>query len=1148
MDIRSLGVRSYERIAASSDNNQVDGTVMILRRGDGKSQEIAYPPTRKRVEKISYTDFRDKLLSYRFFSSIPTPEQRREYLLSVSGDNKNLYLSDMGEHLYVKFESISFCSIAGKKRTPMLDDDTMRKLLMGNPDDPEGFWKISYVFSLFPRKPGSKAARHVLVFRPGNWRLLESLSETTEYHGFLCHAITGQTMTGSVSSENFVIHKFPNIAVVSDRVHRSEPSTDELVQLAMTVFPASRDAYMKIIRELTTYYTPSFYKSLMQKIIRYRPLTVEGIDSRIYLLATFIALYLDTGSFSPDLQRLVTGKESALKRLAVTIVEDSYVDHVEGIQSLLAMALLAREKIDVAPSIDLMTSWMKLAIEALISTSYYVYDTSHMGNPFSGCEAIFYLLSAIGSFKSDIRMMGSVSGSRSSSIECTGRNMPISHAVDHHCYSYIAWFADLELPYPELFNLIWTEASRLNPRKYHQVSNPEAAKKIREAQELLVLSRQQLQRQKRPIIDDGGNAYTFSHTLDDSYIAALVGMVERGNTLALILPNDVNSFTAVKKPSTNDSEDESYVLTEEEHEQAVSNLKSRLFYGIAVTDEFIDKIYYRENEYWVEKSGVIHDWVTYKHRTFSFPLHAEIPDKSIRSAILYTGDGVEVNADRNLEVYASSPDVVRRLLVYTEGLGDKISPYSVNKKGKGTEYSVSPLDSKVYQLLAAISVIYPAAIEHSRYSGFNVKNKYFLLHIVGMLKQRIVTSTYEIGNWIAPIPDTRPLRPNQVIAMERLNRTSGREIIWMAAGMGKTAICTTHISNLITTGKMPVYCLYTLPSSAVKTVTEEFTRRGITHVLIDDKITTLPRNCVSILNHDHLYKTAAKIRHLMSSCLLIVDEMHKALNKTLRTSAALELAVLSHSFIAMTGTIYKDDKVENLISWLQLLSPSFKVTHKNYWVAISGIIAVKCDTGIVVTRLVKEEPLSNDELVAYRNVTPQSMGGTARNIDFRATVDLSYRAITRAIIRDTVNYLNRGQGVFVVAKDASHVETLERTLRGYGVDRISVISRKNPLSLTPGNGTPFSNPNVPYVVIAPINHCEGYDMTVYRVMVTGVYFSNQATREQIERRINRISQTSKEVIITIIHAGIISYIQEKYGAVRGKSMSLEGFAKKLEAM
>jgi hypothetical protein len=58
-------------------------------------------------------------------------------------------------------------------------------------------------------------------------------------------------------------------------------------------------------------------------------------------------------------------------------------------------------------------------------------------------------------------------------------------------------------------------------------------------------------------------------------------------------------------------------------------------------------------------------------------------------------------------------------------------------------------------------------------------------------------------------------------------------------------------------------------------------------------------------------------------------------------------------------------------------------------------------------------------------------------------------------------------------------------------------------------------------------------------MITSVYFSNEATREQLEGRINRIGQTNAITILTY-HTGVLSYILEHYKKSRNMSQALKG--------
>jgi len=80
------------------------------------------------------------------------------------------------------------------------------------------------------------------------------------------------------------------------------------------------------------------------------------------------------------------------------------------------------------------------------------------------------------------------------------------------------------------------------------------------------------------------------------------------------------------------------------------------------------------------------------------------------------------------------------------------------------------------------------------------------------------------------------------------------------------------------------------------------------------------------------------------------------------------------------------------------------------------------------------------------------------------------------------------------------------------------------------------------VVITTIRKSEGYTLTRLKAMVTGVYPSNNAAREQIEGRINRIGQKAKEIEIRIVHTGILTYIFQKHKDARNLSAILQTLA------
>jgi hypothetical protein len=280
-----------------------------------------------------------------------------------------------------------------------------------------------------------------------------------------------------------------------------------------------------------------------------------------------------------------------------------------------------------------------------------------------------------------------------------------------------------------------------------------------------------------------------------------------------------------------------------------------------------------------------------------------------------------------------------------------------------------------------------------------------------------------------------------------------------------------------------------------------------------------------------------QLKSVARETLFIIDEFHKTLSKTIRTSLALELARLSYDFVGMSGTIIKDTNYDELIQWLEQIV-EFEVTEKNYWVAIGALVSKKVQTRVVVDRKVVEIPMPLDIQERYYQLVPEKLGGTARQIDFTGAVNLCYEVVTRNIIDTAISYVKMGEGVFLVAKDIQHQNQIMNGLisNGLNSNMIHLFDKDHQITLTPEYNGPIK------VVITTKRHSEGYTLTKFRIMITSVYFSNQATREQLEGRINRIGQTSPNVRVIIYHTGILSYIHEKYEKARTLSEALKGFA------
>ncbi len=495
-----------------------------------------------------------------------------------------------------------------------------------------------------------------------------------------------------------------------------------------------------------------------------------------------------------------------------------------------------------------------------------------------------------------------------------------------------------------------------------------------------------------------------------------------------------------------------------------------------------------------------------------------------------------------------SAAVLRRLSTYLTGYKSTIELAKISRDGTGTYYQVVPEDTAVNHILCYLCVMYPAAIMKTK-MGFQVKTGPLLWTVRDMINQELGKKLTFERKWALPTEEKRKRWEHKIDSFNQMveRNKAGKKghLIWIKVGLGKSLIAIDYLDYLIREGRMPTYCVYSLPASAIDNIVKEFEMRGISVKVIDARQTatdfdrTIEPYKVCLIKHDHmrLGEMDQQLKSLAREMVFIVDEFHKTLSKTIRTSLALEISRLSYDFIGMSGTIIKDTNYDELIQWLEQIV-EFEVTEKNYWVAIGALVSRKVNTKVVVDRQVTEVSMDPTIAERYYAMVPEKLGGTARQIDFNGAVTLCYQVVTQAIVNTTYQYTKMGEGVFVVAKDIKHQETIRDMLISTGMtnDQIHLFAKDAQITLTPEYTGPIK------VVITTKRHSEGYTLTKFRIMIMSIYFSNQATREQLEGRINRIGQVSPNVRVIIYHTGILSYIHEKYEKARTLSEALKGFA------
>lgn len=1137
MRINSVGIRSGEQISSAPGAKQNLGSILQIRG--------FYPPRR---EERTETTIRDELNQFSFFRPL-TVEERREWFDQNSVVTSDLYLED------VPGLEVKFIKIGGKFFLDSLSQEQIDRLLAGNPNDPEGYWPIRQVYDLFPRKPGSKARKTTLIFRPGNWILLPSKEREKTFKGLYIDLDSFVFGSDQVEPDFVIQTDREPIGIIQKETSLKTPELEDLLEIAEYHEP--RDLILSAMR-IINWFPPSLHKSLIQKLIRTgaREVTHEGevYSAKAMLLGSIISLILNPGSFVPDIQRYVTGTESAFKRIAVSICEDSSTREPRYVFGFFSCALMVQRDRNWTPALRHIQWLMDEAIAASQTNLCYVYDVHRdvpiVSNPNPRTERGYWemshrLLDEIRSFKSDINLVGSIAQNNGANREegvLSLTTIPLIHCVDQHSFTEIGHFMPYNPNgYSEVFQRIWRMSSSVNPRRGYDRDFEAKIGDIRQAQ-LLTWKDQISQKFER---ETTGESFDFTYRLDESIVAGIVGTIEVkvGSSTAYVVlrTDDIYQMTVIKKPSR---EREFTEFTEGERTQARNVALQKLERGIVLNlPQTISggrvTMVYREEEYLFNGKS-LEEFLTLD---YTLPLEKAIP-LTIESAIQTTGRGIQESTDIDQLKRETPPEVLQRLAVYLSGYNRQIRLYKISRDGGSSEYTVSPIDTLVMSLLSKIAVLVPAALTKVK-GGFEVNNGPLLWTIRDTL---LGTIPRVHDRWPKFATDPRLAWEHQNSAVQsmiqRHERGKKGNLIWIPPGLGKTKIVLSYVDHLREIGHLPRFIVYSLPPSAVDSISREITIWNIPQVKIDMTVRGSHRRLqpyhVNIIVHDHMRLAEEELKTHAHETFFILDEFHKTLAKTKRTSVALEIAKLSYDFVGMSGTIIKDNNTEELIQWLEQIV-DFEVTEDNYWVAVGALVSRKIQTNVAVERQIEEIVMSPVEEERYFSLVPEKLGGTASHIHLREAVQFCFNVITGHLVNLTVDYIRDGKGVFLVARDATHQQELKRRLILEGIPEktIWLITKDTPITLTP------DDPRDIRVVITTGKFAEGYTLTKFQIMITSVYFSNQATREQLEHRINRIGQLSPSIIIHVLHTGILTYILEKYEQTRNLTQALKGFAREI---
>ena len=179
------------------------------------------------------------------------------------------------------------------------------------------------------------------------------------------------------------------------------------------------------------------------------------------------------------------------------------------------------------------------------------------------------------------------------------------------------------------------------------------------------------------------------------------------------------------------------------------------------------------------------------------------------------------------------------------------------------------------------------------------------------------------------------------------------------------------------------------------------------------------------------------------------------------------------------------------------------------------------------------------------------IGGSAAAAltNLKAAINLSYDVCLHEMVRLAGACLAKSVGVMLVGRDQGQAERLRelvlRNVPGLAPKDVYLLSGNESIHFTDEEVAAGRVPDYK-VVIVPVRKSEGYTLTRIHIMITSVYFTNNATREQIEGRINRIGQKSKYVDIHVIHAGLLTHTYAKHKDAKNLAAVLAAVAQEIK--
>ena len=676
-------------------------------------------------------------------------------------------------------------------------------------------------------------------------------------------------------------------------------------------------------------------------------------------------------------------------------------------------------------------------------------------------------------------------------------------------------------------------------------------------QQAIIIAMKEASRQVRGILSPfpSGIVVNYAWEMPLGTLAGMIAPVEvkhgRKYMFVTVDPNNLDHFVVIPKPSRS-----SALKDISQREQAIARTQAKKIFkkGVKLSHSphksFNGLIAHYQNKTWT-----VNNIRWEEARNVSFSVQNTLSDNEL-----------ELNGNLQWEMPPEfSKDVIQWVAGKLTGFEHTVVMPRVSRMGSGTKESLTGLEGRAYSLMRIISQKFPDAIWPI--AGFRFHTKCIpLRHAIRDRLIANITNVCTLP-LLQTTRTLRPVQQEALDGMLKADKQSMGNFLWMRVGAGKSLTVLSFLDQTRKTNKciwcLPMTAIKSVIHEikhvgwSVRVLASSKGRLSHYASFTSESERTLDKmllpGVITIIEHDDVRNLVDDLAKQMTETAFIYDEVHKAMaSQTQRTGAALRLASVAKQMVVLTGTPIVNSRAITLIKWLRFCVP-FQVHSRNFWVAANAMIARLTSTKVKTRHCEVSVPIPEDKKQLLFSHLPERHGGNARKPNWEVAYSVSMSIVDDFLVQKTVEivYSPRGeapegcpdkdttehawatsatralapseelfrhlpQRVFLIAATQKHANKLAKMLLDLQVPAkdINIIGNAKCSEETPQGVLTFSSVcytpemhhqgyKMPKICIAPISKCEGYSLTWFTCMLSGVYPSNQAKRTQMDGRINR---------------------------------------------